>query len=77
MMVGEDISALANSATLNDRDYAYMIWGVDDSTHEIVGTKVRLQLEKKGEQELETGFVIFSPKMQILSFTIQRLMESM
>ena len=25
MMVGEDISALANSATLNDRDYAYMI----------------------------------------------------
>ena len=52
-MVGEDISALANSATLNDRDYAYMIWGVDDGTHEIVGTKVRLQLEKKGEQELE------------------------
>lgn len=53
MMVGEDISALANSATLNDRDYAYMIWGVDDGTHEIVGTTVRLQLEKKGEQELE------------------------
>lgn len=52
-MVGEDISALDNSATLNDRDFAYMIWGVDDITHEIVGTKVRLQLEKKGEQELE------------------------
>jgi len=52
-MVGEDISALANSATLNDRDYAYMIWGVDDGTHEIIGTKVRLQMEKKGEQELE------------------------
>lgn len=52
-MVGEDISALANSATLNDRDYAYLIWGVDDGSHEIVGTKVRLQLEKKGEQELE------------------------
>ena len=52
-MVGEDISALANSATLHDRDYAYMIWGIDDTTHQIVGTKVRLQLEKKGEQELE------------------------
>lgn len=38
-MVGEDISALANSATLNDRDYAYMIWGIDDTTHEIIGTK--------------------------------------
>lgn len=52
-MIGEDISALANSATLNDRDYAYLILGVDDVSHEIVGTKVRLQLEKKGEQELE------------------------
>lgn len=52
-MIGEDISALANFATLNDRDYAYMIWGVDDGTHEIVGTKVRLPLEKKGGQELE------------------------
>lgn len=56
LKIGEyykDISALANSATLNDRDYAYMIWGVDDTTHEIIGTKVRLQMEKKGEQELE------------------------
>lgn len=53
VMIGEDLSALANSATLNDRDYAYMIWGVDDETHAIVGTDVRLQLEKKGEQELE------------------------
>ncbi|GEM_PF-4362263 len=52
-MIGEDISALANTATLNYRDYAYMIWGVDDTTHEIIGTKVRLQMEKKGEQELE------------------------
>ena len=55
-MIGEDISALANTATLNDRDYAYMIWGVDDTTHEIIGTKVRLQMEKKGEQELENKF---------------------
>ena len=46
-MIGEDISALANTATLNDRDYAYLIWGVDDTTHEIIGTKVRLQMEKK------------------------------
>ena len=52
-MIGEDISALANTATLNDRDYAYMIWGVEDVTHNIVGTSVRLNKEKKGEQELE------------------------
>lgn len=52
-MIGEDISALANSAVLADRSHAYMIWGVDDATHEIVGTTVRLKSEKKGNQELE------------------------
>ena len=52
-MIGEDISALANSAVLADHSHAYMIWGVDDDTHEIVGTTVRLKREKKGNQELE------------------------
>ena len=52
-MVGEDISALANSAVIADRSYAYMIWGIDDNTHEIIGTKVSLKKEKKGNQELE------------------------
>lgn len=52
-MIGEDISALANSAVIADRSNAYIIWGVDDTTHEVVGTKVRLKQEKKGNQELE------------------------
>lgn len=52
-MVGEDISALANSAVIADRSYAYMIWGIDDNTHEIIGTKVNLKKEKKGNQGLE------------------------
>ena len=52
-MIGENISALANSAVLADRHYAYMVWGVDDVTHDIIGTQVRLECEKKGNQELE------------------------
>ena len=52
-MIGENISALANSAVLADRSYAYMIWGVDDTTHQIIGTTIRLKSEKKGNQELE------------------------
>ena len=51
-MIGEDISALANSAVLADHSHAYMIWGVDDDTHDIVGTMVRLKSEKKCNQEL-------------------------
>lgn len=52
-MIGEDISALANSATLMEKSCAYMVWGVDNETHEIVGTVEDLQTIKKGNQELE------------------------
>lgn len=52
-MIGEDISALANSAALLERNCAYMIWGIDDTTHEIVGTEYDLQTLKVGNQEIE------------------------
>lgn len=61
-MVGEDISALANSAVIADRSYAYMIWGVDDNTHEIIGTKVSLKKKRKVIKNLRTGYVIYFPK---------------
>lgn len=37
-MVGERVSALANSARLHDRDYGYMVWGIRDDDHSVVGT---------------------------------------
>lgn len=52
-MIGQDISALANSATLHEKSCAYMLWGVHDKTHEIIGTQYNLQTLKKGEQEIE------------------------
>ena len=52
-MIGQDISALANSATLHEKSCAYMLWGVHDETHEIVGTQYNLQTLKKGNQEIE------------------------
>lgn len=53
-MIGKDISALSNSATLYEKSCAYMLWGVDDTTHEIVGTDYNLQSLKKGNQEIDT-----------------------
>lgn len=52
-MIGADISALANSATYYEKNCSYMVWGVDDTTHEILGTEFDLQSEKRGSQELE------------------------
>lgn len=38
--VGEYISALSNSAVVLGKKEAYMIWGINDKTHEIVGTNI-------------------------------------
>lgn len=51
-MIGRDISALANSAALEERVAAYFLWGIDNETHEIIGTSYNLQTLKKGDQEL-------------------------
>ncbi|NMM95533.1 transcriptional regulator [Bifidobacterium sp. DSM 109960] len=52
-MIGKDISALANAAAVEGQDYAYMLWGVDDSTHAIVGTSFNPLAAKHKGQELE------------------------
>lgn len=51
--IGENISALSNSAALYERDFAYMLWGVKDDNHEIVGTRYNLHNLKVGAEELE------------------------
>lgn len=53
IMIGQDISALANGAALQDKENAYFIWGINNETHEIVGTKYDLRNLKKGNEELE------------------------
>lgn len=52
-MIGEYISALGNSAALLGRTKAYMIWGIDDKTHKIIGTSFNYRNTKKGAEELE------------------------
>jgi len=50
--IGEDISALANSAALLEKSCAYMIWGIDNITHNIVGTVYNQFSKLRGNQEL-------------------------
>lgn len=51
-LIGADISALANSAVLADREYSYMIWGINDTNHEIIGTEITQFSKLKGNQEI-------------------------
>lgn len=52
-MIGADISALANAAALADRNNAYMLWGIQNETHEVVGCDKNLQNLKVGGEEIE------------------------
>ncbi len=52
-MIGEYISAISNSATLSERDKGYIIWGIDDISHKILGTTFNYRELKVGAQELE------------------------
>ena len=51
--IGEYISALANSAALYGKVHAYVVWGLDDATHDIVGTSFRTTGRRIGNEELE------------------------
>ena len=54
-MIGQDISAIANGATLCDRPCGYMLWGVDNETREVESAELKEDFRKlkKGGQELE------------------------
>ena len=50
--LGEYISALSNSACLHDKEYAYIVFGINDKTHRIEGTKFDLNQKVKGNENL-------------------------
>ena len=62
-MIGKDISALSNAAAIEGQDYAYMLWGVDDATHGIIGTTFNPLAAKHKGQELELWLRSSFPKM--------------
>lgn len=52
-MVGEYISALSNGAAYTGQSKAYFVFGLDDETHQIVGTSYNPKGAKVGNCELE------------------------
>lgn len=50
--IGKDISALSNAACLRGQSTAYLIFGVEDETHHIIGTKFKPHTKKVGNEDL-------------------------
>ena len=62
--IGEYLSALSNAAALNGKAFGFMVWGVENGTHRIVGTTFSPKAARKGNEPPETWLLkLLSPKI--------------
>ena len=52
-MIGQRISALANSARMADQHFGYILWGIRDADREVIGTSFEPSASKVGNEPLE------------------------
>lgn len=52
-MIGERISAISNMAALKGKLCGYMVWGISDNDHSLVGTSFDPSRLKKGNEDLQ------------------------
>lgn len=70
--IGEYISALSNSATLEGKSHAYMVWGLEDGSHEVLGTHFSPSTDKIGNEELESWLLRqLSPKIFFVFYELK------
>jgi predicted HTH transcriptional regulator len=63
-MIGRSIAALSNAAALEGKTTAYLVWGIQDGTHIIVGSIFAPGGTKKGNEHLESWLVrLLSPRL--------------
>ncbi|WP_299581543.1 ATP-binding protein [uncultured Microbulbifer sp.] len=75
-MIGEYISALANSAALLGKQSAYVVWGVENDTHEVIGTTFKPSTARYKQQELESWLLQkISPKIHFRFFELVGVSE--
>jgi len=71
--MGEYISALSNAAALGGHEAGYLVWGVRDGDHEIVGTTFSPEATKIGNEELVPWLTRFvDPQVGFTFRTLQR-----
>lgn len=62
--IGEYLSALANASALMGKVHAYLVWGVDNDSHEVIGTTFDPAQAKIGSEELESWLLrLLNPKI--------------
>ncbi|MDL2403034.1 ATP-binding protein [Rhizobium mayense] len=77
--IGEYVSALANSAILAGRDRAFLVFGIEDRTKKRVGTELRLQQQKYGNEDFTNWLArMVEPRIliEVLDFVCDTLSYS-
>ncbi len=70
--IGEYISALANSSALCGKAHAYLVWGVENGTHAVIGTSFSPITVKIGNEALENWLLhLLSPKIHFRFYTFE------
>ena len=69
--IGEYVSALANSAAWVGKPFAYVVWGISDHDHAVVGTSFNPGAEKVGNEQLENWLLrLLAPKIHFRFFEV-------
>lgn len=69
--VGEYISALANSAALVGKAFAYVVWGISDRDHSVVGTSFDPSVARVGNEALENWLLrLLEPRLNFRFFQV-------
>ena len=70
--IGENISALANSAALVGKASSYVVWGVRNEDHAVVGTAFVPSQRRVGNEELENWLLrLLEPKIEFQFFSVK------
>lgn len=51
--IGQRLSALSNGACIHHQDFGYLIFGVEDNSHQIVGTNFKAKTAQHKKEDLE------------------------
>ncbi len=69
--IGEYISALSNSAALMGKTNGYLLWGINNRDHSVIGTNFKPKRERKGAEELESWLLkLLTPKIDFAFYEI-------
>lgn len=70
--IGEYISALSNMAALAGKANGYVVWGIQDGSHQVVGTAFHPSAEKKGNEDLLNWLVrLLTPRVHFQFYELE------